>query len=167
MASEADLLDWRRRARSDFRLWAVLAIGLLFAIVSLVTDPTTNCAEGGDCAPWLVPLAGAFGGAMALAAAIALVRDIERGSRLDSRTGELVWWQGRTRQRPGYGGSISPGRIAEIRIDRSGDSDRLRLIDVDGQPVPGFDEEVVPTPLAGWAEALARHAPHIRVTELR
>ena len=166
MPGQADILDLRVRARSDFRLWAVLAVGLLFFAVSLVTDPATNCAEGGDCAPWLVPLAGIFGGIVALAAGVSLFRNVERGSRFDRQTGELLWWQNRTGRSAGHAGSIALDRIAEIRIDRSGDSDALRLIDVDGHPVPGFNEEAVPAPMRDWAEALARQSPKIRITEL-
>lgn len=103
---------------------------------------------------------------MALAAVIALARNIERGSRLDRESGDLVWWQNRTRRSAGQGGRIALARIAEIRIDRSSDSDRLRLIDVAGRPVPGFDEEAVPLPHRGWAEALVQHAPHVRIVEV-
>ncbi len=66
---------YRRSARTDWRMWLLLAFGLVFLRAGSVIDPADNCSDDGrECAPWLVPLAQGFGALVALAGAVLVYR---------------------------------------------------------------------------------------------
>lgn len=156
-------LDFERSARRDYRFWLVLALGALFLLAGVTADPTTNCSEGGECAPWLVPIAAVIGlGAMAMGAG-ALTANVSRGCRYDPLTRELSWWQGRRRGRGGESGRIAVDEIGVVRLQTDSDSSAISLYDRRGERLPWFDAEVVPWPHERWVEKLLREAPAIRV----
>lgn len=163
--TDAVVPSWRRSARTDYRMWLLLAFGLVFCWAGSVIDPADNCSEDGrECAPWLVPLAQGFGALVALAAAANMLANPNRGSRIDPATGDLVWWKGRIGATGGDEGRIHPSRIGTIRIVRQDDSeDAVHLYDLDGHRQFWFDEEVIPWPHERWAARLAAAWPHITV----
>ena len=73
--------DWvmvhQTSGRKDFRLYALLAFGLVFAFAGATIDPATNCDESGACAPWLVPVA-FWMGVLATVAGLAAVYGLGR-----------------------------------------------------------------------------------------
>jgi hypothetical protein len=54
-------LDWvmvhQTSGRRGFSFYGLLAVGLVFVYAGATVDPATNCSWGGECAPWLVPVA--------------------------------------------------------------------------------------------------------------
>ncbi|CAN5175777.1 hypothetical protein BH10PSE13_BH10PSE13_03870 [soil metagenome] len=166
MANPIPFDDWRfeRSARRDFRMWAILLVGLVFAWAGSVVDPATNCDESGECAPWLVPVAKWTGIIFAMAGAGQLWANPSRGSRIDAATGDLVWWQRRIGTRGGDEGRIHPSRIARIEIVRQSDSaDAVHLFDCNGERLAYFDEEVIPLQQERWTKRLTEAWPHILV----
>lgn len=160
-----DLPSYRRSARTDFRMWLLLAFGLVFFWAGSTIDPSDNCSEDGrECAPWLVPLAQGLGALVAVGAGLNMLANPNRGSFVDSATGELVWWQGRIGARGGDEGRIHPSRIGKLRIVRQDESDdEVHLYDLEGNRLFWFDQEVIPWPYERWAEKLAAAWPHIDV----
>ncbi|PKP86995.1 MAG: hypothetical protein CVT78_07525 [Alphaproteobacteria bacterium HGW-Alphaproteobacteria-17] len=160
--------SYRRSARSDFRLWLLLAVGALFFCAGSTIDPADNCsADGRECAPWLVPLAQGMGALFTLGAGLALLANPNRGSRIDPSTGELIWWQGRIGASGGDEGRIHPSRIGRVRIVRQDDSaDEIHLYDLAGDRLFWFDAEVVPWPPDRWAAQLTARWPHIEVEHI-
>lgn len=153
---------YERSARTDLRIWLMLAVGLGFAWAGSTIDPATNCDESGECAPWLVPVAQWMGYAFSLAGFGVLWANPRRGSRIDPVTGDLIWWQGRVGSGAGDEGRIHPSQIGRIRIVRESESeDQLHLYDRAGERQPYFDAEVVPWRSEQWAERLVREWPHI------
>jgi len=86
--TDAGIPSYRRSARTDWRMWLLLAFGLVFLWVGSVIDPADNCSEDGrECAPWLVPLAQGFGALVALAAGTNVLANPIRGSFMGPATG--------------------------------------------------------------------------------
>ncbi len=155
---------FERSARRDVRWWALFLIGAVFMYAGSVVDPQSNCSEGGECAPWLVPVAYLVGMVAAAAGAGHLWANPRRGSCFDPLTGELVWWQNRTFRHSGVEGRIAPERISRIRIVPQDDSaDAVHLYDLGGERQPYFDSEVIPWPYDRWAGQLAARYPGIRI----
>lgn len=146
--------------RKDFRLYAVLAVGLVFVFAGATIDPATNCDASGECAPWLVPVAFWMGVFAALAGAIGLIRDLRRGSGVNARTGELMWWN---EIHSSASGSLNLADVSIIRVDTSSDSSTIKLLGGKGETLPFGGVEVVPWKLEEWARGVARLQPHIRV----
>lgn len=156
--------DYHRSARTDLRIWLILTVGLVFAWAGSVIDPAANCGEGGECAPWLVPVAKWMGILFAAMAAGNLWANPRRGSMIDPASGDFVWYQRRLRRSEGDEGRIHPSRIGRIRIARQSDSeDEIHLYDLDGMRQSYFDSEVVPWPYEKWAKRMEESWPHIRV----
>lgn len=159
-----DELDYRRTARGDLRFWGMFGVGAVFLYAGLTIDPLANCSDGGECAPWLVPVAAVMGGLFGLAGLGQLLANQERGSRIDHESGELCWWQNRTRTAPGDTGRIALQDISRIRIDRRDEGlDGVHLYDQAGTRQPYFDEEVIPANSERWARALAARYGHIQI----
>lgn len=146
--------------RRDFRLYAVLAVGLVFVCAAANIDPATNCDDSDECAPWLVPVAFWLGAIASLLGAAGLIRNPHRGSRINARTGELMWWN---EVHASASGSLNLADIAIIRVDTSSDSSTVKLLNGQGELVPFGGVEVVPWRLEEWARGVARLQPHIRV----
>ncbi len=146
--------------RKDFRLYALLAFGLVFVFAGASIDPATNCDESGECAPWLVPVAFWMGVFAALSGAIGLIRNFRRGSGVNVRTGELKWWN---EIHASASGSLNLADVSVIRVDASSDSSTVKLLTEQGQLLPFGGTEVVPWRLEEWARGVARLQPHIRV----
>jgi hypothetical protein len=163
--AKADISPYRRSARTDYRMWLLLAFGLFFFWAGGAIDPARNCSEyGRECAPWLVPLAQGFGALVALGAGLNMLANPNRGSFIDPATGDLVWWKGRVGARGGDEGRIHPSRIARLRIVRQDEGDdEVHLYDLDGDRLFWFDQEVIPWPYERWAERLAARWPHIEI----
>lgn len=158
--------SYERSARRDVRFWGMLVIGLAFISAAVIVDPRSNCDSSGECAPWLVPLAFVLGAMLALAGLAQLLANPRRGSRIDSASGDLIWWQARIGEGDGDQGRIHPSQIAKIRIVRQDDSnDCVHLYDLQGERQPYFDEEVIPWPYDQWAKGLAARWPHISIEE--
>lgn len=145
--------------RKDFRFYAVLAVGLVFAFAGATIDPATNC-DGSECAPWLVPVAFWMGVIAAVSGAVGLIRDPRRGSRINARTGELMWWN---EVHASASGSLNLADVSIIRVDTSSDSSTVQLLGEKGELLPFGGVEVVPWKLEEWARGVARLQPHIRV----
>lgn len=156
--------DWvmvhQTSGRKDFRLYALLAFGLVFAFAGATIDPATNCDESGACAPWLVPVAFWMGVLATVGGLTGIVRDFRRGSRINVRTGELVWWN---EIHPSASGSLKLSDVAIIRVDASSESTTVMLLDGQGQLLPFAGVEVLPGRLEQWARGVAKLQPHIRV----
>jgi hypothetical protein len=159
-----ETLTFACSARRDFRAYLLTAAGLVFAYAGATVDPASNCSESGECAAWLVPVAFWVGVFVAIAGAVNLWRNPRRGSRVDLAGRLLVWWNDHLAPTPQR---LPLDEVAAIRVDTRGDDDRVTLLDRDGRALPFPKDEVIPWPYAGWAEALARHFPHIRVDILR
>lgn len=159
---EATVVSFERSARRDPRWWLMGLVGAAFLWASLVVEPEDNCSEGGECAPWLVPVAGGMG-ALVLAGAIGSpLANCRRGSRLDFSAGTLEWWQGRTDRQPGDHGSIPLSEISRISIrPRDDNSDLVSLYDRQGERLPFFDSEVIGISPEDWARDLVWHVPAI------
>lgn len=157
--------SYRRSARTDYRMWLLLVFGLFFFLAASAIDPADNCSEDGrECAPWLVPLAQGLGALVAFGAALNMLANPNRGSFIDPKTGDLVWWQRRIGASGGDEGRIHPSGIARIRIVRGDESeDEVHLYDRAGDRLFWFDQEVVPWPHERWAERLVAAWPHIEV----
>lgn len=163
--TDGGIPSYRRSARSDFRMWLLLVFGLIFFWTGSMLRPEDNCSEDGrECAPWLVPLAQGFGALVALGAGLNMLANPRRGSAIDARTGDLVWWQRRIGKAGGDEGRIHPSRIGKLRIVRRDEQeDEVHLYDLDGNRLFWFDQEVVPWPYDRWAEKLRTAWPHIEI----
>jgi hypothetical protein len=159
-----DIKPYEHTARRDLRWWMLFLVGAGFVYASYVADPA-NCDEAGrNCAPWLVPIARWMGAIFGLLGAVRLVTNPRQGSRIDSETGDLIWWQERFGATGGKEGRIHPSRISRISIVSQSDSmDEVHLYDLDGARQHHFDGEVIPTPFEGWAKKLAEKYPQLRV----
>lgn len=146
--------------RKDFRLYAVLAVGLVFVFAGATVDPATNCDDSGECAPWLVPVAFWMGVLASLSGMVGLIRDFGRGSRINARTGELMWWN---EVHASASGSLNLADVSIIRVDTSSDSSTVKLLGQKGELLPFGGTEVVPWKLEEWARGVAKLQPHIRV----
>lgn len=155
-------LERSMSARRDFRSYALLLTGLLFAWAGATVDPARNCDESGrECAPWLVPVAFVLGVLATLAGTALLVGNRQWGSRVDLAQRRLLWWDSR---RSPAAGSLLLDEVARIRVCPDSDSaDRVLFFDHDGAPLPVPPEEIFPTPCEDWARDLAVHFPHIDV----
>lgn len=158
-----DPLACQRSARTEVRFWALLAVGCVFTYGGFTVDPQRNCGAGGDCAPWLVPLATVVGlGAIAIGLGT-LIANPRRGSRFDEASGELVWWQNRNLLSPGNEGRIAPAGIGRIRIIRDSDYTEVHVYDRAGKRLPYLDSEVIPWPYERWAQCMIERWPHIEL----
>lgn len=156
--------DWvmvyQTSGRKDFRLYAVLAFGLVFVFAGATIDPATNCDESGECAPWLVPVAFWMGVLASLAGLTGIVRNFRRGSRINARTGELHWWN---EVHASASGSLNLADVSVIRVDTSSDSSTVKLLDGEGGLLPFAGTEVLPSRLEQWARGVSKMQPHIVV----
>lgn len=156
--------DWvmchQTSGRRDFRLYALLAFGLVFACAGATIDPATNCSDSGECAPWLVPVAFWMGVLAFAAGLIGIVRDFRRGSCINARTGELVWWN---EVHASASGRLKLSDVSIIRVDASSESTTVLLLDRQGKLLPFAGVEVLPGRLEQWARGVAKLQPHIRV----
>lgn len=159
---------YRRSARTDWRMWMLLAFGIVFFWAGSAIDPDDNCTEDGrECAPWLVPLVQGFGAVVGVGAGLNMLANPGRGSFIDPDTGELVWWQGRVGRRSGDEGRIHPAQISRLRIVRQDEGeDEVHLYDVEGNRLFWFDQEVIPWPYDRWAARLAARWPHIVIESI-
>ena len=156
--------DWvmchQTSGRRDFRLYALLAFGLVFACAGATIDPAANCSDSGECAPWLVPVAFWMGVLAFAAGLIGIVRDFRRGSCINARTGELVWWN---EVHASASGRLKLSDVSIIRVDASSESTTVLLLDRQGKLLPFAGVEVLPGRLEQWARGVAKLQPHIRV----
>lgn len=149
-------------ARRDFRFWALLLIASVFLYGGLTIDPRDNCSEGGECAPWLVPVAAIIGAIGTITACAQLLANTKRGSQIDPDSGDLVWWQNRASGHPGDHSRIHPDKISRIRIERESEgADGVHLYDLEGVRQPFFDTDVIPGRSDIWAARLHARYPHI------
>lgn len=157
-------MSFERSARRDLRWWLLGLVGAAFLWASLVVKPEDNCSEGGECAPWLVPVAGVMGALALAGAAGPLLANTRRGSRLDFAAGTLEWWQGRTDRHPGDHGAIALSDISRIAIrGRDEDSDLVSLYDRQGERLAFFDSDVIGGHPESWARNLVRLQPAIHL----
>lgn len=155
--------SFERSARTDFRVWALLIVGLIFVYAGYSIDPRDNCDESGNCAPWLVPVAAIMGLAATAGGLGQLWANPRRGSRIDPQRGELIWWNGRTTRSEGDGGQIAFDRIARIDLGQNREDGHVSLYDQDGERQPYFDQEVIPWPADKWVDHLRHCSPHLIV----
>lgn len=158
----ANNFDYEWQSSRDPRYWALLLFGAVFLYGGLTIDPLTNCNESGECAPILVPIAAMIGILVTVGSAAQIAANTKRGSCIDPATGDLMWWQNRTRKHDGDHGRIHPSRIGSIRLVRESEkADGLHLYDLGGVRQPYFDEEVIPRDVKKWAGRLTALWPHI------
>ncbi|MFM5906142.1 MAG: hypothetical protein ACKOPO_00900 [Novosphingobium sp.] len=159
-----DSYAYEKSARFDPRFWLLLMFGGVFLYGGLTIDPQTNCSEAGECAPWLVPIAALIGILTTVMGAGQLLANARRGSRFDPATGDLVWWQNRTRTQAGDHGRIHPSQISRIRIVKESEAaDGVHLYNLEGDRQHFFDAEVIPWDVEGWAARLTARWPHIEL----
>jgi len=162
IAAMTDGFDYERRSSRDPRYWALLLFGAVFLYAGLTIDPLTNCSDSGECAPILVPIAAIIGMLATVIAAGRIMANTRRGSCIDPATGDLIWWQNRTRKHEGDHGRIHPSRIGCIRLFKESETaDAVHLYDLEGVRQHYFDEEVIPWNVAKWAGRLIARWPHI------
>jgi hypothetical protein len=153
-----DLL-YSRTARTDWRIWLMLAVGLLFTWLSFQTDPQLNCDDSGNCNSWVVYIARALGSLATLSGIALLLGNHPRGSGIDAHNGELVWWYGRAN-----GLHRHPlSDISRIRVDLGSDSDDIHLYDRAGERIGFTGTEVIPWPYQDWAARVVERFPHINL----
>ena len=107
-----DELAFSSSARRDLRIWGMFIISAIFMFAALSVDPQKNYNSSGECAPWLLPIAFVMGTVLGLSGLATLMANPNRGSRIDSDTGELVWWQNRYGASGGDGDASRPKRSA-------------------------------------------------------
>lgn len=156
--------DWvmvhQMSGRKDFRMYALLGVGLVFVYGGATIDPATNCSSDGECAPWLIPIAFWMGVIATLGGVANLVRNPRRGSRINKRTGELVWWD------EVHSTALHSMKLADvsvIRINRDSELKTVQLFNQHGELMPFAGSEVTPWPYDDWAIGVAKLYPHIRV----
>lgn len=155
------LLTFDRSARRDLAYYAMGLVGVAFVYAGATVNPAENCSEGGECAPWLVPVAFVMGVVAVFAAIGMLWANPRRGSRVDLATRTLIWWND----------ELSKGEhripldlIGTVRVRYGIDERHIFLFDRQGQPISFPRDEVTPyTRREDWARALAAQALHIRV----
>lgn len=138
-------------------------IGAVFVYAGLTINPASNCAENGECAPWLVPLAAVIGGVFCLTGLGQLLSNAARGSRLNAAANRLDWWQNRYPGRPGDSGTIALDQIERILINRQSEDTDISLYDRQGERIVFFDKEVIGQSPEGWAERVCELVPSIRI----
>lgn len=146
--------------RRDFRTYALLGVGLVFVYAGATIDPATNCSSDGECAPWLVPIAFWMGVIATLGGVANLVRNPRRGSRINTRTGELVWWD--EVHSPNLH-SLKLADVGVIRINKDSELKMVQLFDQHGQVMLFGGSDVMPWPYDDWAHGVAKLHSHIRV----
>lgn len=110
-------LSYERSARSDLTAWYMLLVGAGSLFAAFTVDPLENCNSVGECAPWLVPIAGIMGACATAMALGRLLANPRRGYGIDPETGNLFWWKGRTAKHEGDTGSVHTAQIVSIRVD--------------------------------------------------
>lgn len=164
--AESPILWFERSARRDLRWWGMLLVGLIFVYAGWTVDPATNCSADGECAPWLVPVAGGLGVVFAMGGAASLIVNPSRGSFIDPATRELVWWQGRVADgRATDAGRLKLADIARVVVVEGSDADELFLYGRNGELLPFPKDEVMPWPYRDWAAGLANHVPGLMIEE--
>lgn len=158
------IISFEKTARRDLRWWMMLVIGAMFLGTAMMVPPQSNCNASGECAPWLIPVAGMMG-ALALAMAFGqLAANMQRGSKVDFAAGTIEWWQGRTARHPGDHGAIALEDIASIRIQhRDEGANAVSLYDRAGERQAFFDEEVIPWRQEEWARRVIAQVPGIEL----
>jgi hypothetical protein len=161
---QSNILEYRRSGRQDIRAWGMFIVGAIFVFAALSVDPQRNCNANGECAPWLIPIGFVMGAVFGLGGLSQLLANANRGSRIDSESGDLIWWQNRFGTSGGDEGRIDPSEISRIRIVKVSErSDEVHLYDREGTRQFYFDEEVISWDQEGWAKAMTKRWPHIRV----
>lgn len=157
------VIAFETSARRDLRPWAMFLIGAVFVYAGLTIDPASNCAENGECAPWLVPLAAVIGAGFCLTGLGQLLSNGARGSRLDAAANRLDWWQNRYPGRPGDNGTIALDQIERILINHQREDTSISLYDRQGERLAFFDNEVIGQSAESWAERACELFPSIRI----
>ncbi len=161
-----DLLKFESCARYDVRFWALLVFGAGIFAATMMLEPSKNCDSNGNCAPILVIIACGLSGLATVIAIAHLWVNSSRGCCIDAKSGDLMWWQGRTRNRNENAGRINPNDIGRIFIDRQRESsDEIHLFDTAGNRQPYFDINVLPWRFEAWIGHLTVQFPHIIVEE--
>ncbi len=152
-------LLYSKTARTDWRVWLMLIVGVIFTWLSFVTDPRMNCDEAGNCTAWPVFIARALGLFTGLGAISLLIGNHPRGSGVDMQNGELVWWYGR---HAGFH-RHALSNVSRIRVDLESESDDIHLYDGAGERIGFTGTEVIPWPYQDWATRLTERYPHIKL----
>lgn len=155
-------VDVAAHARQEWGNWVLLLCCLTFFGLTLAIAPSENCT-GGQCYPTLVWVARAVGGLFTWGFAMLLITNPSRGVRYDPQTDELCWWASSHNAYRSSTGRIRPAQIARIEFDETDDEINIRLVDQNGQPVPGFSNRVLPVPGRKWAPRVVARWPHIEL----
>ena len=161
--ANSQVIAFATSGRRDFRYWGMFLIGSVFVYAGFTIDPASNCSDGGECAPWLVPLAAVLGMAFCLGGLAQLISNAARGSRIDAAAGRLDWWQNRYPGRPGDCGTIALDQIDRILIKRDSEDTDISLYDRQGERLAFFDTEVIGQSAESWAGRVRELVPGIRV----
>lgn len=151
-------LNFEKSARSDFRMWLALAVGVLF-----VACVAFNAID--ESPLWMRGVFLILGVVLAASSGAALVLNTSRGCRVEGD--DLVWWQMKFRDRELSGKNrIALSQIAKLRIDLSGDGVDIALFDTAGQKQTPFSALSLPHDYEAWVEKLCANFPDIEIERI-
>jgi len=154
-------LETSMSARRDARIYILLLLGMVFLLAGLTIEPSTNCSEGGECAPWLIPVALVVGALALLGAISALVVNAEWGYRFNLDEKRLYWWD--TRVSPDLR-SLALNEVSLIKVRVVYDSsDKIFFYDQAGNLMPFPYDFEAPVPYEKWTRDIVHLFPGIRV----
>lgn len=150
------LAEFESCARRTPLHYIILLIGLVFMAVAIVIDPVRHCVDY-PCPTWLRGGALGLGALAALGGALALMRNLRWGSRIDPAGRAIVFWMSMT---PVREQTIDVDSIARVTFDPLSETVPLRLFDRDGKYIY-LPNECLPNQVEIWAETLVGAFPHI------
>jgi len=86
---DSDSWKWDSWARTDYRAWLMLIVGLGFAYACLTLPASRTCPQNGDC--WLEPVGAVIALLIASGGLNAVITNPSRGFMVDPANGDLVW----------------------------------------------------------------------------
>lgn len=155
------LLERSMSARCDARVYILLALGLAFALAGVTVEPSTNCSESGECAPWLIHVALAVGVLASIASIAMLMANRKWGYRLNMDERRLYWWDTNRSPEP-RSLLLDEVSLIKVRVVSDG-SDQVFFYDQAVNLLPFPSEGVAPPACENWARDIGGKFPHVKV----